>query len=179
MTLAAQPRLYCYVRCPLTSPASPLLLWMLPSLVWSEYAVAEDGRLYTWGGDKGGLEVSFAALGLGLETNWTQAAALYCLYASQQHALCTILAVNSWLAQGEKSVDAPHTPSLVSALSHKFIVTVDCGGYHTACIDGKQCSEVAADGCMMQTAGSCTLGDSGIEASSGTATQWIVSHLPW
>ena len=38
--------------------------------------------------------MSFAALGLGLETNWTQAAALYCLYASQQHALCTILAVN-------------------------------------------------------------------------------------
>ena len=66
--------------------------------------------------------------------------------------------MNSWEAQGEKSVDTPHTPSLVSALSHKFIVTVDCGGYHTACIDGKQCSEAAADGCMMQTVASYTLG---------------------
>jgi len=98
----------------LTPAPIPMLAKQFVRLVAAGYshsaALTTDGRLYTWGGDKYGLEVGFPMLGYGIEVDWTQR---------------------------EKTVKNSDTPQIVKALENSFLMTVDCGGYHTACIDDK------------------------------------------
>lgn len=91
--------------------------------------------MYTWGGDKGGLELGFPMLGYGVETDWTQR---------------------------EKSVKGSDIPQLVKALDNKFVMTIACGGFHTACVDGGWMAGCADLGQMLE---SCLRGASLIEGS--------------
>lgn len=71
-------------------------------------ALTEDGRVYTWGADAGGLETGFPMLGYGIPAEFTQA---------------------------NKSVTQSHTPQIVKSLESKFVMSLQCGGFHTACVD--------------------------------------------